>query len=664
MDKSVAAALQSANEDVVDTAVVAPKRSVASQYSEPHLSFHSEMIQWFHNASPKECEAMTAIQLDYRFESNDFRTEWWPLAELLGFTRVDYYHFRLPSSFGVDFDPSMASMETEDQMVHKASTLCMKLNALAIPQGRSVYDRIGDGYVNTSIGMLERSISNNRFRNLAWKTNDVFDRWTAVREQLIFKKFHSMVTKECRCRDDEVKMSDKMTVKTRRTQRRKRERSPISKGETDVASFAQKRKLWSSADAGAELLFHKGKRGKGKLTGKYPTRGNKIDNKYQSLETSINYAETMTAYKDFARNHQLAEKACEREKRIVESSFEEWKFLLSTNHSLLFYGVGSKRNLLQSFSDQDVDGDVIEINGFDNSLTVDGILQFLVDQWLEGREPTIRKKNLFHIHFEKNDSTNRINTAERITPFFPRHGDFHLVQKAVAIAKRIARQVMKTSRPITLVIHSIDGVGLSSDVAQEVLAVLVSQSRTDCGLNAIRLVASVDHVHGQIYTESHSRHLFQWLRQEVHTHRPYVEEVVEEQTIEEKRGHVRSKKSSEEKDPLGNYFDEEEHLTMEHESIFSVLKSLASTHAESLRQLARLQLDSDHDWVNYTDLLKQCRASRIVQADQQLRLYMGELMDHNILERDKSKGSSSMALYRIPYSDEILTLIWNFKTDR
>eukprot|EP00531_Pseudo-nitzschia_arenysensis_P018627 CAMPEP_0116138860 /NCGR_PEP_ID=MMETSP0329-20121206/13000_1 /TAXON_ID=697910 /ORGANISM="Pseudo-nitzschia arenysensis, Strain B593" /LENGTH=595 /DNA_ID=CAMNT_0003633857 /DNA_START=69 /DNA_END=1856 /DNA_ORIENTATION=+ len=595
---------------------------------------------------------MTAIQLDYRFEADYFRTEWWPLAELLGFTRVDYYHFRLPSSFDVDFDPSMAGIKAEDQMVHKASTLCMKLNALSIPQGRSVYDRIGDGYVNTSIGVLERSISNNRFLNLAWKRNDVIDRWTAVREQLIFRKFHSMVTKECRCRDDDKKMGDKGTGKTKRTQRRKRDQSSISKGGTDAATVAPKRKLWSSADAGAELLFHKGKRGKGKLPGKDPTRGNRTDNTHLSEKTSINYAETMKTYKDFARNHQLAEKACEREKNIVESS------------SLLFYGVGSKKNLMQSFSNQDMDGDVIEINGFDNSLTVDGILQLLVDQWLEGREPTIRKMNLFHNHFEKNDRINRSNTAERITPFFPRHGDFHLVQKAVAIAKRIARQVMKTSRPITLVIHNIDGVGLSNGIAQEVLAVLVSQSRTDCGLNAIRLVASVDNVHGQLYTESHSRHLFQWLRQEVHTHRPYVEEVVQEQATEEKRGAMKSKKSSEEKDPFGNNFDEEEYLTMEHESIFSVLKSLASTHAESLRQLARLQLDSDHDWVNYIDLLKQCRASRIVQADQQLRLYMGELMDHNILERDKSKGSSSMALYRIPYSDEILNLIWNFKTDR
>ena len=655
MEKSEATALHTAVNDCVETAV-APNANAALQCSEPHLSFQSEMNEWFHDASSREHEAMVAMQLDYRFEPDDIRTQWWPLAELLGFTRVDYYHYRLPSSFDVDSDPSNSGIEAKDPMVHTPATLCIKLNALAIPQGRSVYDRIGDGNANNSVGMLECSISNNRLQNSAYKKNDIVDLWTSLREQLIFRKFHSMVTKECRSRSDNSKPSEKKTGKTKRE---KRKQSSLSEDKTDATSIGQKRKLWSSDDAGAELFFHKGKRGKGKLSGRDL---NKIDTTQKSEKTSSNYAARMKAYKDYARTHPLAEEAYEREKTIVESSFEEWKFLLSTNHSLLFYGVGSKKKLLQSFSNQDMDGDVIEIDGFDNSLTIDGILQLLVDQWLDGREPTTRKNNLFHVHFEKNDPINRSNTAERITAFFPRHGDFHLVQKTVAVAKRIARQVMKTSRPITLVIHNIDGVGLCNHIAQVVLAVLVSQSRTDCGLNAIRLVASVDHVHGQLFTESQSRHKFQWLRKEVHTHRPYIDEVLEEQAMEGKYGPAKSQQA-EERDPSGNDFDQEDYLAMEHESIFSVLKSLASTHAESLRQLAKLQLESDHDWVNYTDLLKQCRASRIVQADQQLRLYMGELMDHNILERDKST-STAMASYRIPYSDDILNLIWNFKTDR
>ena len=659
MKPSVATALHVSDDNIVES-TAALSVDVALKSSEPQLRFRSEMNEWFRDASSKECEAMTAMQLDYRFEADEFRTQWWPLAEHLGFSRIDYYNYMLPSSFDLGSDPSIGNIQTKDPLVHTPSTLCMKLNTLAIPQGRSVYDRIGDGNINNINGVLECSINNNRFRNVANKKNDIVDQWTVLREELIFRKFRTMVMKEFQSRTDGSRKVEKKCA-----QLNKREQALLSKGKTVTTGVGQKRKLWSSADAGAELFFHKGKRGKGKLSGKDLTGLKKFATKQKSGMTTIDYATTMKTYKECARSHQLADEACKREESLVASSFEEWKFLLSTNHSLLFYGVGSKRTLLKSFSNHDVEGDVVEIDGFDNNLTVGGILQLLIDQWLGGREPTTRKKNFFHVHFEKNDRINRGNTAERITPFFPRHGEFHLVQKAVTVAKRIARQVMKTSRPITLIIHNIDGVGLCNDIAQEVFAVLVSQSRTDCGLTAIRLVASVDQVDGQLFTESHSSHILQWLRVEVHTHRPYVEEVLEEQAIVEKRGSEQSKKKlAEEKDFPENDMNEEEYLMMEHESIFSVLKSLASTHAESLRQLARLQLESENDWVSYSDLLKKCRATRIVQADQQLRLYMGELLDHNILERDKNKVASSMASYRIPYSNDILNLIWNFKTDR
>ena len=666
MDRSVTLASRAANDDTIETAAagVAP---ISKSSTQPSSSL-SVMNEWFLNASPKECGAMTAIQLDYRFEADNFRTEWWTYAERLGFTRVDYYHYKLPPSFdrfcdGSGSDTDAGIIRTKDDMIHSAKTLCMELNTIAIPQGRSVFDRIGDSNMNASISILESIIGNNRIPNVIITKEAIVDQWTTIREELIFRKFHIAITKECRGRADNQKQSDKNTEKKTKTQLLKRQQ--VSKDQAPAAAATgQKRKLWSSADAGAELFFHKGKRGNGNLPGKNLTGGNKMTT-IQTLETtSIDYPTTMKEYKECALAHQLNEIASTRENSLFESSFEEWKFLISTNHSLLLYGVGSKKNILNCFANGDIEGDIVEIDGFDNNLTVDGILQLLIDQWLGGREPTIRKKHLFHAHFEKNDKINKTNTTERIAPFFPRHGDFHVVQKAVAVAKRIARQTTRTSRPITLIIHNIDGVGLCNDIAQEVLAVLVSGSRTDCGLNAIRLVASVDHINAQIFTESHSRHRLHWLRKEVHTHRPYAAEVLHEQAVFENRSSDKSMFAAEERDKLDHDLTEEEHLLVEHESIFSVLKSLASTHAESLRQLASLQLESDQDWVSYADLLKKCRAARIVQADQQLRLYLGELLDHNILERDKNKAASSTISYRIPYSDEILNMIWNFKPDR
>ncbi|OEU16519.1 hypothetical protein FRACYDRAFT_186231 [Fragilariopsis cylindrus CCMP1102] len=328
--------------------------------------------------------------------------------------------------------------------------------------------------------------------------------------------------------------------------------------------------------------------------------------------------------------HELSEIASTKEENFA-TSFEDWKFLISTNHSLLFYGVGSKRNLLHRFANDELDGDVCEIDGFDRDLTVDGILQFLIDQWLGGDGPSIRKKNLYHVHYDKNNRTKKGTTA---------------------VAKNIAKIVMRTSRPVSLVIHNIDGIGLCDNRSQEVLAALVSQSRTDCGLNAIRLIASVDHINAQeLFMNSNARHRLHWLWKEVHTHRPYIAEVLQEQAVSENYQYTKYDDDDDDDDDLNQY-----------ESIFSVLKSLASTHAESLRQLAWLHLGSKNEWVPYTDLLQRCRSERIVQADHQLRLYLGELLDHSILVRNNNSTSSTTS-YRIPYSDKILNLIWQYNVD-
>ena len=150
------------------------------------------------------------------------------------------------------------------------------------------------------------------------------------------------------------------------------------------------------------------------------------------------------------------------------------------------------------------------------------------------------------------------------------------------------------------------------------------------------------------------------------SHRPYIDEVLQEQAILENYSCVNRELKpvvTEGVGPVEKGLIEEPNFLIQHESIFNVLKSLASTHAESLRQLAWLHLDSKKEWVTYIDLLKRCRSECVVQADHQLRLYLGELLDHNILVRNNDSKSSTIS-YRIPYSEKILNLIWNFKADR
>jgi hypothetical protein len=610
------------------------------------------MKDWFNKVSSTECETMTAIQLDYRFEEDDFSTVWWPLhAKNIGFTKVDQVHYELPHDGATKI--LCTQSETTTTTSYNSKYICNKLNALAIPQGRSAFDRLGC----TNDGI---NINNKKEIN----------RWADIREELIFRRFYEEIEKDYQ-QSSSNKDSSARKCSSKETKRSNNNKNPIVDGPT----AGKKRKLWASSDAGAELLFQKGKKGNIKTSRR--TKNNKnINNALtQQPETTttatIDYP-SLLVYEEAARMHQLSEIASTTEESFVSNSFEDWKFLISTNHSLLFYGVGSKKNLLHRFASEGLDGDVCEIDGFDHDVTVDGILQLLIDQWLGGQGPSVRKKNLYHVHYDKNNRTKKGSITTdcfRIPPFFPHQEDIYIVQKAIAVAKNIAKIVMRTSRPVSLIIHNIDGIRLCDNRSQEVLAALVSQSRTDCGLNAIRLIASVDHINGQeLFMNSNARHRLHWLWKEVHTHRPYIAEVLQEQAALENYQCVNGefkpiRRTEGRRDTKYDDDDDDDDDDMnQYESIFSVLKSLASTHAESLRQLARLHLDSKNEWVPYTDLLQRCRSERIVQADHQLRLYLGELLDHNILVRNNNSTSSTTS-YRIPYSDKILNLIWQYKVD-
>jgi hypothetical protein len=98
------------------------------------------------------------------------------------------------------------------------------------------------------------------------------------------------------------------------------------------------------------------------------------------------------------------------------------------------------------------------------------------------------------------------------------------------------------------------------------------------------------------------------------------------------------------------------------ESIFNVLASLAPRITEVLQQLASLQLSASAngkgtEWIVYMDLLRQCQLKMCVNGDSQLRIVLGELSDHGIV--DKNDGPAPA--YRIPYSENKLKQILNYK---
>jgi len=187
--------------------------------------------------------------------------------------------------------------------------------------------------------------------------------------------------------------------------------------------------------------------------------------------------------------------------------FPKWRFILGTNHSLLFYGFGSKKKILEDLATEELrkEGDVIMLNGYDKEMTISELLDIFVGTFLGGRDPLFEHEQQMKTNFGNSLSCAIWN------PIYSKSFEYmeasslsstnspRSIQRAMEISKKLSSR----SRPIFLVIHNVDLV-LRNHIAQECLAVLTSYSKKPNSPSfsrvyvdeprVIRLVASTDHV--------------------------------------------------------------------------------------------------------------------------------------------------------------------------
>jgi hypothetical protein len=168
-----------------------------------------------------------------------------------------------------------------------------------------------------------------------------------------------------------------------------------------------------------------------------------------------------------------------------QHQFDEWSFLLATSQSILLYGFGSKISVLTKFGNYLAhEGDVICLNGYDPNINVGVFLGYLDDIFCDGKE------------------------SHRSDPL-ARDASKGLAKIAASISKQIAST---RARPLFVLIHNIDGLGLRNPAAQDSIATLTANSNKD-GSPLIRVVASVDNVNAAMVLWSPEvEHKFDWVR--------------------------------------------------------------------------------------------------------------------------------------------------------
>jgi hypothetical protein len=355
---------------------------------------------------------------------------------------------------------------------------------------------------------------------------------------------------------------------------------------------SRKRKSSTNFDAGADLFLRQSKK-------------NKIKRQHAEVESlDPEFANCRTVSKYFlALNLQAPS-------QNHSQHFHEWRYLLSTNHSLLLYGFGSKRSLLTDFRTTCLEsvGDVLSIDGYDSSIQVEDVFDLMVEIFLSNQDPCGGR-----------------STA--------------LNERAIAIGEAIAPIQLARKQPLYLMIHNIDG--FRSREAQHAISLLLLHSSIQKTIRTIRLVASVDHVSATILLwDPETVFHFDFIWKEVHTYKPYIDELLKGADSTKSRLRTRTKSA----------------VAATTQSIYEVLSTIAPRPTEVLQVLATLQLKHSSA-ISFRDLFHVCKTKCLAISDVTLREYMTELLTHGLMETSRDNGVEYLV---IPHSNALLNDIVHF----
>lgn len=144
------------------------------------------------------------------------------------------------------------------------------------------------------------------------------------------------------------------------------------------------------------------------------------------------------------------EKAIHQILDVYKTNYRKWMFLLDQGFSILLYGLGSKRSIIQSFQKSMLSKyDSVIVNGFFPGLTLKEILDDIANKLLELDLPL---------------------------------GNLNVVVDLIE-----EEMEMRSNYHLFLLVHNIDGVVLRNDKTQTILSRLAK-------IKNVHMIASVDHI--------------------------------------------------------------------------------------------------------------------------------------------------------------------------
>lgn len=339
--------------------------------------------------------------------------------------------------------------------------------------------------------------------------------------------------------------------------------------------------------------------------------------------------------------------------RNLSNEYARWWQLLQSEFSLLLYGFGSKKDLLEDFARRSLtDGGVVVVNGFFPGLTAkhilanaaaavsrenvtalhNGTVDSLFTRIASATRERNRDKTSTSVSLDgggdamgmttnadpANDTRNLRRTGRRVSNVDASH-----VIDTSALDKTATEGDYQPAKRLYVILHNIDGHQLRTPEAQALLGELASMPN-------VHLVASVDHVNAPLLWSKREAARFNWVWVAAATFAPYAIETSFTPQLLASRG-------------------EERHIR----GAVNVLRSLTSNARDIFRVLAEYQLaNPDEKGMGFHAFYSECRSHFLAASEVTLRSHLTEFVDHELTRT--RKGSDGEDLVHAPFANDAL----------
>ena len=284
--------------------------------------------------------------------------------------------------------------------------------------------------------------------------------------------------------------------------------------------------------------------------------------------------------------------------RLRKEKYLNWLIELKSGFNLLFYGVGSKKSVLEDFGKlfccRDPQAITLRVNGFMDDLLMKQFMEKLVEVIINKTEKTAIRND-----------RDPVKRAENVVRYLEEEG----VQRNLRY------------RYFYLIVHNITGKALRKKKIQRALSVLAN-------CRFIHLIASIDHIHGMLMWDRNDLSSFHWIYHDITTFKHYFAEMELEQgeTIK-----------------LSN---NSTNHGLEH-----IMSSLTPIHRDIIQILAEHQVANDGVGLPQVTWYEQCENNMLVSNDLKFKQYITEFIDHNVIVKQKVQGNM---LFTIPYPEDVI----------